>query len=88
VRLQESFCHGEDGVDGGLVASFLAATASSSARSFPLLCAPPLLECPLTFLPVSDLDLKVFYRILCVSLSAAYPRIPAWLQYCCSNLTR
>jgi hypothetical protein len=32
------------------LASFFAATASSSARSFPLLCGPPLLECPLTFL--------------------------------------
>jgi len=41
--------HGDDGVEG-LIASFLATTASSSARSFPLLCEPPLLECPLTFL--------------------------------------
>ena len=32
------------------LASFFAATASSSARSFPLLCAPPVLECPFTFL--------------------------------------
>src|SRR5215217_2970282 len=50
VPLQEAFCHGDGGVDGDLVASFLAATASSSARSFPLLCEPPVLECPLTFL--------------------------------------
>src|SRR5215217_4487975 len=41
--------HGDDGVEG-LIASFLATTASSSARSFPFLCEPPLLECPLTFL--------------------------------------
>src|SRR5215211_372510 len=30
--------------------SFFALTASSSARSFPILCTPTLLECPLTFL--------------------------------------
>src|SRR5918995_994125 len=30
-------------------ACFFAVTASSSARSFPLLCAPAVLECPLTF---------------------------------------
>src|SRR5215211_2356012 len=47
--LQEPWRHGDDGVDG-LVASVLAATASSSARSFPVLCGPVVLECPLTFL--------------------------------------
>src|SRR5215216_6798314 len=44
-----AFRHG----DGGgccLAAPCLASTASSSARSFPLLCGPPVLECPLTFL--------------------------------------
>src|SRR5215211_4259063 len=50
VATAEPFRHGDDGVDGDLVATFLAATASSSARSFPLLCGPPVLECPLTFL--------------------------------------
>ena len=40
--------HGEDDVEG-LVTSFLAATASSSARSFPLLCGLWVVECPLTF---------------------------------------
>jgi hypothetical protein len=86
--LQEPFCHSENGLDGDIVASFVAATASSSARSLPVLCGPPVLECPLTFLSVNDLDLKAFYRISCVSLSAAYPRTPAWLQYCYCNLTR
>src|SRR5215210_5909593 len=46
--VHEPLRHGDAGVDG-LVASPLAATASSSARSFPLLCGPPVLECPLTF---------------------------------------
>ena len=32
------------------LAFVFAATASSSARSFPLLCGPPVLECPFTFL--------------------------------------
>ena len=46
--MHEALPHTEDGGDG-LVASFLAATASSSARSFPVLCGPRVLECPLTF---------------------------------------
>src|SRR5829696_8642878 len=49
VVLPEPFRHRDDGADA-LVASSLAATASSSARSFPLLCGPWVLECPLTFL--------------------------------------
>src|SRR5215208_1282734 len=49
VVLPEPFRHRDDGVDG-LVASFLAATASLSARSLPILCGPWVLECPLTFL--------------------------------------
>ena len=48
VVLHEPLRHG-DGSVGDLVASFLAATASSSALSFPLLCGPAVLECPLTF---------------------------------------
>src|SRR5215203_6885879 len=43
-----AFRHG-DGSIGGLVVPFLATTASSSARSLPLLCGPPVLECPLPF---------------------------------------
>src|SRR5215211_6476067 len=49
VGLHGRLRQGDGGV-GDLVASFLAATASSSARSFPLLCGPWVLECPLTFL--------------------------------------
>ncbi len=37
---------------------------------------------------LQTMKFKLINRILCVSLSAAYPRILAWLQYCCSNLTR
>ena len=37
---------------------------------------------------LQTMKFKLINRILCVSLSAAYLRIPAWLQYCCRNLTR
>src|SRR5215208_1329193 len=47
--LQKPFRHGK-GEGEGLVAPFLAATASSSAQSLPLLCGPWVFWCPWTFL--------------------------------------
>jgi hypothetical protein len=49
---QEPIRHGNGDVEG-LVASFLAVTASSSARSLPLLCRPWVFWCPLTLLSLA-----------------------------------
>jgi hypothetical protein len=43
---------------------FWAATASSSARSLPLLCVSPVIWCPLTFLHRTSWWRRVAYRSL------------------------
>ena len=62
------------------LASFFAATASSSARSFPLLCAPPVLECPFTFLHRTSRWRRVASRSLSHS-SLFATGSPRWLSH-------